>query len=44
MIIESCYHVKDVKLGARLLIGLLFVSVAEGEYASLQKNYTLILQ
>ena len=36
MINESGYHVKGMKFVARLLIGLLFVSVAED--AGLEKN------
>ena len=35
---ESGYHVKGVKFVSRLLIGLLFVSVAEVEDAGLEKN------
>ena len=38
MIDESGYHVKGVKFVSRLLIGLLFVSIAEVEDAGLEKN------
>ena len=38
MINESGYHVKGVKFVSRLLIGLLFVSIAEVEDAGLEKN------
>ena len=43
MINESGCHVKGVKFVARLLIRLLFVSVAEGEDAGLKKNCILYI-